>query len=572
MREASTSYFGEDIFLLDAPIKLPSIADEKSLLPPPPEYEIGYGDLSATMPEPDYKLLRGIGVTLLVGIVIIVVILIVWYIFNRLAVESSATSSADTTATHIQNFMNSVNTGGYHITGTASGLRRGAECVEANNCSSVVTPNGTIYNCFVDPFTTTFREWLDITCTLPNITPFFTSLSKKLTNEEFLNLGVPVIPIEVGSTKILAPNPTLVPVYYDPFEANKLLTDFPELLAVIYDTTDELPSSTGSYGSYFFTSKSTTQPVIDVSGINQYAIPFSSLTKTQILFVKTPQNLFFGDFVTLSYLNEPILTDLMTAPNANTITIDPGTSFLTNNSFELFNLPRFNLLITSSAKITNTNTQFIPYGNLTFLNTTIQVSPPTAPAAFSIVNTWFWVGTSSATVSPETAAADIPPSNVPSTAIYPRSADTAFPGNGLNWTMTQADTVAQSTATSMGTQQIYGNPTYSFTSSDALATAQGTTNTYLVFDLGISRDISFFIYRAPNDLTPGAWTPTSTYADGQTLQYWNGSTWENLITIGTGFNPGETRTYVFPQVTTQYYRLQSNSSFYAIASQAAVSG
>jgi hypothetical protein len=368
-REAELSLFGEDNFFFDS--SLPETTEKLSVVPQPPQplYAIGYGELSAVVPQPEYHLIRNVSITILIGVIVLILVLSIWFIVSVIGSNGEINSGVPTTKTAINTFMNSVNNGGFQLLGTAIGMRRAVDCNVENNC---IVAGGTqpSYNCVVNFFDPNRQEWSASTCALPNITSTYTSLTRGF---DFTTLGTLVNDLDP-----ITEQP--IPVFYDPSTVWDILNQNPSVLAVIYDTSRPGPDEEGDYATYLYTSKSSTKPEIDVSTLASHAIPFELATKGLILFVRTPEYLNFGQRIVLSYTPTPTLTDLISAPTPNTTVVPLGNTFFTNQTFELFNFNNYSLNIVTPQKTTVTSVNFVPYGNLGSqgANITVNNTPPTS--------------------------------------------------------------------------------------------------------------------------------------------------------------------------------------------------
>lgn len=208
--------------------------------------------------------------------------------------------------------------------------------------------------------------------------------------------------------------------------------------------------------------------------------------------------------------------------------------------------------------------------------TTYATTSFVGQSTWAVSASWAWIDTTPAATRSPTNQADYNTSSTSSTTVYPpdqRLLNTWYSGNGRNWSQSQAGNIAMGLGATLGTQAIYGNPSYAFTVNDAIASGGpgGANNyTYIVFNLGSARSVQRFRVRCHSATTPGGWTPLDQYFGSQQVQYWNGSSWVTAgTTAASGWTDLATVDFTISPTNIQYYRLRSSGSggCYAICTQ-----
>lgn len=179
----------------------------------------------------------------------------------------------------------------------------------------------------------------------------------------------------------------------------------------------------------------------------------------------------------------------------------------------------------------------------------------TAISIYSAVGVWCQANLSGAA----TMNQDYPNTYAPSTCFYSQ--------NGYLFTYAQRIALMNGLGASMGTQTLTNGSSYTFTVNDGLASAfNGGNPSYLQLDLGASYSCSKLYFSPINNSTPGGWGPD--YCSGLILQYYNGSSWVDIVTLPT-FSNSNLYTTTFSSVTARYFRLArttpSGSGNYAAA-------
>lgn len=297
----------------------------------------------------------------------------------------------------------------------------------------------------------------------------------------------------------------------------------------------------------------------------------------------------------------PTLTDLTFSTKGNILTLSTPTFIFANvalaaNGYEaelasdsgFSNIihtfaPQANGIFDTTAYVSDGTTYYIRGRCLTnlfsrktqWVNTSFVATDSFAP---TVVWAWAYHTTSNnTTFSPITNYTDITNSNTTSTLVFPpdQANTTAwYSANGASFSQAQRASIAQGKQSSMGTQAIYGNPSYSFDTDDVIATAQSAGGgppaaCSLVFDLGQNRTVSKYTIITHPLSAKGGWGSTTTYYQNATLDRWDTGTsqWINILTLpSSGITNDQVFTGTFASVAVRYYRLRSQQGNYAVCS------